>query len=282
MASDPSNSLFSAAVDEQAQCTNAPVVAPAAALSAGRAQRQRRARAWRVAPLAAMLAFGTLAFALGWQDYLSLPALHDHRDAVLGWRDAYPIRTAITFGVVYAAAVALSLPGAIWMTIVAGFLFGPMVGTLYVVGAATIGASLVFLAARYAFAGLLRRKAGGAVATMEAGFRRNALSYLLFLRLVPVFPFWLVNLVPAILGVPLRTFVVGTLIGIFPGSVVYCMVGNGLSAAIDNGREPDPGLLLSPPILLPLLGLAALSLLPVLWQQWRLPAGGKAEDTGQD
>lgn len=216
-----------------------------------------------------MLVAGTLFFVFGWQDYLSLDALRAHRQLLLHWRDSEPIVSVVVFAAVYIAVVALSLPGAVWMTIVAGFLFGPVVGSLYVVVAATGGAVILFLAARYACGNWLRRRAGCTIARMEAGFRENALSYLLFLRLVPIFPFWLVNLVPAFLGVPLRSFVLGTLIGIIPGSVVYCMVGSGVGAVIDAGGEPDLCLIFSPPVLLPLLGLALISLTPVIWKHWR-------------
>src|SRR5512134_3581078 len=113
----------------------------------------------------------------------------------------------LIFIIGYTVAVALSLPGAIWLTISGGFLFGTLFGTLYAVVAATIGAALVFILARYALGDYLRSKAGPTVRKMESGFRKNALSYLLFLRITPVFPFWLVNLVPAFLGVRLSTFI---------------------------------------------------------------------------
>ena len=113
---------------------------------------------------------------------------------------------------------------------------------------------------------------GTAARRMEAGFKANALSYLLFLRLVPVFPFWLVNLVPAFLGVPLRTYAIGTLIGIVPGSAVYCSVGNGLGAVFDAGGRPDLGIIFKPEILGPIIGLAVLSLVPIIYK--RLKSGG--------
>jgi uncharacterized membrane protein YdjX (TVP38/TMEM64 family) len=102
---------------------------------------------------------------------------------------------------------------------------------------------------------------------MEEGFRADALSYLLVLRLIPIFPFWLVNIVPAFLGVPLRTYVLGTLIGIIPGSFVYASVGNGLGAVFDAGQTPDLGIVFEPAILLPIVGLAVLALLPVAYRK---------------
>jgi uncharacterized membrane protein YdjX (TVP38/TMEM64 family) len=114
---------------------------------------------------------------------------------------------------------------------------------------------------------VLRTKAGPAVPKLEAGFREHALSYLLVLRLIPIVPFWLVNLVPALVGVPLRTFFVGTALGIIPGSLVYTCVGNGLGVVIDQGETPDLGIIFEPEILMPLLGLALLALSPVFYRR---------------
>ncbi|MGH7003098.1 MAG: TVP38/TMEM64 family protein, partial [Alphaproteobacteria bacterium] len=128
---------------------------------------------------------------------------------------------------------------------------------------ATIGAVAVFLAARTAFGETLRAKAGPGLRRMEEGFRRDAFSYLLVLRLVPLFPFWLVNLVPAFAGVRLGTYTLATIIGILPGSFVIASVGNGLGALLDQGKTPDLGIIFQWDILLPILGLALLALLPV-------------------
>lgn len=228
---------------------------------------------WRLVPVVLIAAAFAAFFILGLDRYLSFETLRDNRDALVEWRSRNTLFTGLAFIAGYALAVALSLPGAVWMTIAAGFLFGPVVATIYVVIAATLGATAIFLAARYAFSDLLRAKAGRAVRKMEAGFRENALSYLLALRLVPIFPFWLVNLVPAFLGVPLRTFVIGTFFGIIPGSIVYTLVGNGLGAVLETGGRPDLGLIFSPEILAPILGLALLSLLPVAYKGLRRRSG---------
>ena len=153
------------------------------------------------------------------------------------------------------------------MTLAGGFLFGTVSATIYVVVAATAGATAIFLAARHAFADYVDARAGPRVRAMEEGFRDNALSYLLVLRLVPIFPFWLVNLASALLGVPVRTFVVGTLVGIIPGSFVYAMLGAGLAGVIAAGQRPDLGILFKPEILGALIGLALLSLVPVLYKR---------------
>lgn len=220
----------------------------------------------RLLPLA-VIAVGFLAFfAFDLDEYLSFEALRENRETLLAWRDRNQVAALLIFIAVYAALVAISLPGAIWMTIGCGFLFGTTLGAFSAVVAGTIGASLIFLAARYTFNDYLRRKAGPMIRKMEGGFRRNALSYLLFLRLMPIFPFWLVNLVPAFLGVPLRTFVVGTFFGAIPWSLVYASIGNGLGAVIDAGQRPNLAVILDPAILLPILGLAMLSLLPVAYK----------------
>jgi uncharacterized membrane protein YdjX (TVP38/TMEM64 family) len=217
-----------------------------------------------------LIAAGFAAFFLFDLDrYLNFETLKDNREALVAWCGDHAVLAAGAFVAAYALVVALSLPGAAWMTIAGGFLFGPFFATIYVVVAATIGATAIFLAARHAFSDVLRAKAGPAIRKMEAGFRENALSYLLVLRLVPIFPFWLVNLVPAFLGVPLRIFVIGTFFGIIPGSIVYTLVGNGLGAVLDAGGKPDLGLIFAPEILAPIIGLALLSLVPVAYKRLR-------------
>jgi uncharacterized membrane protein YdjX (TVP38/TMEM64 family) len=221
----------------------------------------------RILPLVVIGGGFVAFFAFGWNEYLSFEALREHRQALLAWRHDHYALAALTFVGIYVLVVTFSLPGAVWMTIGGGFLFGAASASIYVVAAATVGAAAIFLAARYALGDMLRAKAGPAMRRMEDGFRENALSYLLVLRLVPLFPFWLVNLVPAFLGVPLRTFVIGTFIGIIPGSVVYCLVGNGLGAVFDSGETPDLGIIFEPEILAPIIGLAVLSVVPVLYKR---------------
>jgi uncharacterized membrane protein YdjX (TVP38/TMEM64 family) len=229
--------------------------------------RGRRFSWWRVVPFG-ILALATLAFfASGLHRYLTFEEIGRHRDALAAWRERHEVWAVLAFLAVYTLAVSLSLPGAIWLTVCAGFLFGAVAGTFYAVVAATIGACTVFLAARYMAGDALRRRAGPAVQRMERGFRENALSYLLVLRLLPIFPFWLVNLVPAFLGVPLRTFAFGTLLGIIPGSIVYTLLGSGLEKVIDSGGEPDLGIIFQPHILVPLLGLAILAVSPIVYRR---------------
>jgi uncharacterized membrane protein YdjX (TVP38/TMEM64 family) len=225
--------------------------------------------AGRVVPLV-LLAVGLAAFfVFDLNQYVSLDALKTHRETLQSWVVNYGVLTAAIFMLVYALAVAFSVPGAVFITIAGGFMFGPYLGTVYVVVGATIGAVGVFLAAKYALGDVLRARAGPAIKRMEAGFRENEMSYLLILRLVPLFPFWLVNLVPAFLGVSLRTYTIGTLLGIIPGAFVYAMVGDGAGAVLDAGGDLNLGIIFEPRFLAPIIGLAVLACIPIVYKKIR-------------
>ncbi|MDX1484682.1 MAG: TVP38/TMEM64 family protein [Alphaproteobacteria bacterium] len=231
----------------------------------------------RILPLAIIVLALVAFFAFGLDDYVSFEVLRQHRESLLDFVQTHNIGAPLLFMVVYAIATAVSLPGGAVLTIAAGFLFGTLPATIYVIIGATLGATGLFLAARTALGEPLRARAGPALKRMEQGFQDNAMSYLLFLRLIPVFPFWLVNLVPAFLGVPLKTYVVGTAIGIIPGSFVYASVGNGLGALFEAGETPDLGIIFQPEILIPLAGLAILSLLPVAYKKFKVWRGGNSD-----
>lgn len=238
-----------------------------ARLSSSAARRRGLAR--RLLPLALLLGLLSLVLATGAHEALGLETLRRHRHLLLELVAERPGLAASVYLLVYIAATALSIPGAIWLTLAGGFLFGTLLATVLVVIGATAGAALLFLIARTALGEPLRARAGPWLARMAEGFRADAFNYLLVLRLVPIFPFWLVNLVPALLGVRLSTFALATAIGIVPATLVYASVGAGLGAVLDRGEEPDLGLLLEPALLLPLLGLALLALLPVVWRRLR-------------
>lgn len=223
----------------------------------------------RLVPILILLAGLAAFFLFGLNDYVSFDVLRENRANLLDLVARYGIVAGLCFIGVYALVAAFSIPGGALLTITGGFLFGPVLGTVYVVIGATLGASALFLAARYAFADLLRAKAGAAIRKMEDGFRENAFNYLLLLRLVPLFPFFVVNLVPAFLGVTLRTYVVATFIGIIPGSFVYALVGNGLGAIFDRGEVPDLGAIFQPQFLAPILGLAVLAVIPVIYKKMK-------------
>ena len=167
-------------------------------------------------------------FALGGHHYLTLDTIKANRDRLLAFTEShYAAALAIAFAV-YAGAVAFSLPGGLILSLTMGFIFGRWVGTVLVVFAATLGAAIGFLAARYIFADAARNRLGALGEKINAGFTKNAFSYLLFLRLVPAFPFFLVNLAPAFTSTPLRTYVAATFLGIIPGTFVFVNLGQTL------------------------------------------------------
>lgn len=219
----------------------------------------------RLAPFGALVAAGVLFVALGAHRYLTLGALAENRAWLCGWAARWGFGAALLYTAIYAALVALSVPGGVVLTIAGGFLFGTWVGGLCAVIGASLGAAGVFLAARAGLGGLARR-AGPLAARLEAGFRADAFNYLLVLRLVPLFPFWLVNLVPALAGVGLSTFVIATFIGIIPGTFVYASLGNGLGALVE---QPDLAIIFRPSVFGPLVGLALLALVPVWYKRRR-------------
>ncbi|MFT5182624.1 MAG: putative membrane protein YdjX (TVP38/TMEM64 family) [Alphaproteobacteria bacterium] len=218
--------------------------------------------------LIVLLAAGlAVFFAFDLNTYVSIDSLKSHREVLREFVNQNGVLAAFLFGAVYAVVVAFSLPGGAVMTIAGGFLFGWLGGGLIVVVGATIGATALFLIARTAIGGFLESKAGPFLLKMEDGFRQNALSYLLVLRLIPIFPFWLVNLVPAFLGVSTTTYITATFFGIIPGTFVYASVGNGLGALFDAGDDPDLGIIFEPQFLAPLLGLAVLAIIPVVYKK---------------
>ena len=195
--------------------------------------------------------------------YINLDTLKQQRENLTGLVDRLGLVAPFMYGALYAVVVAFSLPLGAVMTITAGFLFGVVVGTITVVVGATIGATAIFLAIQMGLGKSLASKGEGWVAKMKDGFNRNAFSYLLALRLIPVFPFALVNIVPALLGVSLSVYFVATLLGIIPGSFVYILLGDGLGAIFDAGGTPNLSIIFEPRIILPILALAALVLLQV-------------------
>jgi uncharacterized membrane protein YdjX (TVP38/TMEM64 family) len=223
---------------------------------------------WRLAPLAILLAAGALFIALGGYRFLSYSALAAHHEWLCALVKRAGASAAVAFIISYAGVVALSVPGAALMTIAAGFLFGAYLGAAYAAVAGTLGATAVFLAARAGLGGLLA-KGGPQLRRLEAGFRENAFNYLLVVRLVPLFPFWLVNLVAGATGMRLSTYLLGTAIGIIPGTFVYASLGSGLGSVFDEGRAPDFGLIYRPDVLLPIIGFALLALSPVIYRRWR-------------
>jgi uncharacterized membrane protein YdjX (TVP38/TMEM64 family) len=228
------------------------------------AQMPDTSRRWKKLAILALFVAGLAAFfALGGGKFLNLEALKANREVLLSYtREHYWTMVAVMIGV-YTASTAFSIPGAVVLSLATGFLFGRWAGTAIIVFSATIGATLVFLAARYVFAEAAQRRMGSLAAAIVRGFHENAFSYLLFLRLVPLFPFWLVNLAPAFTPISVRTYVLATAVGIVPGSFVFANLGQSL------GRIESSGQLLSGETLIALVLLGLLALVPILVRQFQ-------------
>jgi uncharacterized membrane protein YdjX (TVP38/TMEM64 family) len=208
-----------------------------------------------------------VAGALFLRDHLGFEALAANREALLAFRDAHYPATALAFVLAYIAIVAFSLPGGTVATLTGGFLFGLFPGVLFNVVGATLGAIAIFLAARSSFGDRFAARlnqGGGATARLMAGIRENEWSVLFLMRLVPAVPFVLANLIPAFTGTSLATYAATTFLGIIPGALVFTSVGAGLGEVFATGGTPDLGILFTPPVLLPILGLAALAALPIV------------------
>jgi uncharacterized membrane protein YdjX (TVP38/TMEM64 family) len=199
--------------------------------------------------------------------YVDFQFLQTHQDIVKGFIADMPVQAGLLYLSLYAVSTAFSLPFGAIMTISGGWLFGVWIGGSLTVFGATIGACTIFLASRYAFREAMVARAGARLQQFEAGFNRHSTSYLLAMRLIPVFPFFLVNFLPALIGVKLRTYALTTLIGIMPGTFVYAGLGNGLSYVLSADEPLNTSVIFSPSVFLPLCGLGFLSLLPVIWNK---------------
>jgi uncharacterized membrane protein YdjX (TVP38/TMEM64 family) len=228
-------------------------------------------RSWlrRLLPVIVLVVIALLIFALDLDNYLSFDTLRENRETLTSFVAEHVLLAALVYIAVYTIATAISLPGGAILSISGGFLFGAWLGALYVLIGATLGATAVFLIAKTALGEPLKAKAGPWLDKMAAGFQENALSYLLVLRLVPLFPFFIVNLVPAFLGVRLGTYVLGTALGIIPGILVFTFTGAGIGSVLDAGETFSVSAVLTPQIITALVGLALLALLPVVYKAWQ-------------
>ncbi|MDJ1006737.1 MAG: TVP38/TMEM64 family protein [Paracoccaceae bacterium] len=222
-------------------------------------------------PLIAILVVAAVgAFTL--RDYLSFDALAENREALIAFRNANYALTVAAFIAAYVVIVAFSLPGATIATLTGGFLFATFPGALFNITAATIGAAIIFLAARWGLGEKLSQKmdaSDGAVKKIKTAIDANQWEALFLIRLVPAVPFFVANLVPALVGVPLSRFAISTFLGIIPGALVYTSVGAGLGEVFARGETPNLGIIFEPHILLPILGLAALAALPIILKALR-------------
>ncbi len=220
----------------------------------------------RSLPLIVIVLVAVVA-ALTLRDVISFESLKLHRDALVDFRDRNYLVAVALFILAYVAIVTLSLPGATVATLAGGFMFGLFPGVLLNVCAATAGAWLIFLAARRGVGARVEARLArtqGRVRRLHAGLRRNELSFLFLMRLIPLVPFFVANVVPALFGTATRRFVVTTFLGIIPGTLAYTWVGAGLDSVVASGRAPDLGIIFQPVVLGPLAVLSVLALLPVL------------------
>jgi uncharacterized membrane protein YdjX (TVP38/TMEM64 family) len=239
----------------------------------------------RLVPLVVIVAASVAVLAMGWQRQLSFQTLARHHDALRDFITTHEVSALAAYMVLYIAAVALSIPVATFLTLTGGVLFGALLGGIASVVGATIGAICIFLIARSAIGEYLVRRAGPLAERLAEGFRADAFSYLLFLRLVPIFPFWMVNLVPALAGVRLATFVAATALGVIPATFVFAFVGAGLDSVIaaqqsayrsclaaarsDCRLEFHINAALTPELIAALTALGVLALVPVVVRRLR-------------
>jgi uncharacterized membrane protein YdjX (TVP38/TMEM64 family) len=237
-------------------------------------------RLLRWAPLVVLIAVLVAVYASGALRFFSFATIAEHRDTLQSLVHEHWVSTVIGYALLYVAVVALSLPAGALLTIVGGFLFGWIIAAPATIAAATAGASILFLIARSSLGDVLLRRAGPRLRSFSEGFRSDSFYYLLFLRLVPVFPFWLVNIAPALFNMPLRTYVAATLLGIMPGTFAYAFLGSGFDSIIAAQRQAyekciarsgaeacefrlDPGSLLTGEMIVAFLALGIIALLPV-------------------
>ncbi|MDC0534881.1 VTT domain-containing protein [Francisellaceae bacterium] len=223
----------------------------------------------KILPITILIAGLILFFVFGGQHYLSLQALSENYKNLQEYTHAHYFLSVLAFMGCYIVIIALSIPGATLLTLLGGFLFGAIFGTLWVIFAATIGATITFLAVNTAFGELLRNKVDNKLSKMKKGFTENAFNYLITLRLLPIFPFFVINIAAGIIGMPLRTFFFGTLLGIIPGSFIYAWVGSGLGYTLEQGKSLNLGIIFEPQVIFPIIGLAILSLAPVIVKKYK-------------
>ncbi|GBE44350.1 TVP38/TMEM64 family inner membrane protein YdjZ [bacterium BMS3Bbin10] len=245
----------------------------------------------RLLPLLVLAGVAALVISQGWHKYLTLEQIAANRDLLKGYIADNYLGALLAYMGIYIVVIALSLPGGVFLTLTGGFLFGWLVGGISTVIAATIGATIIFLIAKTSLGEPLAERAGPRLDKLRAGFQDSALNYLLFLRLVPLFPFWLVNLAPALLGVGLGTYIIGTFFGIIPGTFAFSYAGVGLDSVIEAQQQAfqdclkgqtsgakecefslDPGALVTSELLIAFAALGVVALIPVILKKFRKSA----------
>ena len=223
----------------------------------------------RFGPLVALLGLFVWALASGVAEHISLEELRTRGEALRTFAQQRPLLSLVIYVAVYVATVSISLPGALILSLSGGYLFGPFLGGAAAVTGATGGSTVVYMVSRSAFGDFLRRWKNPLLLRVEDGFRDNAFSYLLTLRLIPAFPLLLVNVAAGLVAIPIRTFLTASLLGMLPSSFVYAGIGAGLGHVFALGGPVSVETLMSPRVYLPIIGMGALAFLPPLWRHWR-------------
>lgn len=220
-------------------------------------------------PLIALLLIGYYIWISGIYSYISLETLKEHQYFLKTYVEENFVIASLLYSLLYFAIVSLSIPAATIMSLIGGFLFGQMVATICVVLSASFGACIIFLSAKFASRNSIKKGYGSWVQKMKDGFQGNAFLYMLILRLMPIFPFVIVNIVSGVLQIRLKTFFFGTLVGIIPITYIYVSVGVAMRTLL-NGENFTPESLLSPEIFIALFGLGMLAFLPIIYSKLRV------------
>ncbi len=223
----------------------------------------------RFGPLALIVILFVAAFASGLADHISLEELRARGSALQAFAHEKPLLCAGIYLAIYISSVAISLPGALILSLTGGFLFGPIGGGFAAVTGATGGSTITYFVFRTAFGDMLRKKPTAFLAKVEAGFKGDAFNYLLTLRLIPAFPLLVVNVAAGVMNIRARTFILASLLGMIPSSFVYAGIGAGLGHIFAKGGPVTLETLFSPRIYLPIIGMGVLAFLPPLWRHWR-------------
>ena len=232
----------------------------------------------RFGPLAVIVILFVAAFASGVTDHLSLEELRKRGTELQAFAREKPLLSVAIYLAVYIGSVAVSLPGALILSLTGGFLFGPLGGGFAAVAGATGGSTVIYLVFRTAFGDMLRRKPDAFLARVADGLRKDAFNYLLTLRLIPAFPLLIVNVAAGVANVPVRAFVLASLLGMIPSSFVYAGIGAGLGHLFEQGGPVTMETLFSPRIYLPIVGMGVLAFLPPMWRHWRKRRGAAPMD----
>jgi uncharacterized membrane protein YdjX (TVP38/TMEM64 family) len=235
-------------------------------------ERRALRLALRFGPALLVLVAVIVVVRSGWLGRLSLEGLRDSRGTLIAFVRAHPLQSLGLYLAVYVATVGLSLPTALILTLTGGFLFGPWVGGVAAAVGCTVGAAIVFLISRLTVGDVVEARTGARVRALAEDIKKDAFFYIVTLRLIPVTPFWLTNVAAGLIAIPVATFAVATLVGILPVSLIYAGIGSGLDALFASGKALSLHALITPRIVLPLIGLAVLAVLPILYHRRRAKA----------